>query len=139
MVVHEGGDGTDYNASPSSNKGSSNRGGGGGGDGSSYNPKEDAIREESKTDLQELLDDINRFDNEADQNSGETYFERTGKKGKGKGSGRNGKKGGRSKRMMSPELAQRVNASDFNVFEFLREPVREEYGTYMDVQRSSKK
>jgi hypothetical protein len=77
-----------------------------------YNPKEDAIREESKTDLQELLDDIKDFDN----------FE-SSSKGK-----KNGKKGGRSKRMMAPELAKLVNSPDFNLYEFLREPVPKEYG-----------
>ena len=83
-----------------------------------YNPKEDAIREESKTDLQELLDDINRFDMAGSGDTGSTSS--------GKGKGR--KKGGRSKRSMAPELLKRVNASGFNIFEFLKEPVREEYG-----------
>jgi hypothetical protein len=84
-----------------------------------YNPKEDAIREESKTDLQELLDDINRFDNANSSSSSSGGSQR--KDGRGK-------KNGRSKKAMAAELLKRVNSPDFNVFEFLKEPVKKEYG-----------
>ena len=66
--------------------------------------------------MQELLDDINRFDTLEDN------------KNVSKGKQNRGKKGGRSKRTMAPELLKRVNSPDFNIFEFLHEPVRQEYG-----------
>ena len=52
-------------------------------------------------------------------------FDNSESSNKGK---KNGKKGGRSKRMMATELAKLVNSPDFNLYEFLREPVPKEYG-----------
>eukprot|EP00946_MAST-07B_sp_MAST-7B-sp1_P004614 g4614.t1 len=88
-----------------------------------YNPKEDAIREESKTDLQEILDDINRLDDDTD----------TAGSSRGRGSGSSGgrrksKSGGRKKQEMHPKLLKMLNSTGFNIVDFLRAPVPREFG-----------
>ena len=80
-----------------------------------YNPKEDAIREETKTDLQEIIDDINRIDEARKADSGSSRH----RKSKGAGG---------KKKEMHPKLLRLLNSSGFDIVEFLRSPVPKELG-----------